>query len=182
MTHYIHRNDLDEMVIEIIHLSTNSSNDMLNEIEFAQPILMQYLEYLADHSPVSDDPSVFSRSEYRYIYLISIVTLRLLIDSRHWPDEVSWDDINATIAASQPVANDIFANPTGLSDIVQGLAEDHPEPELLLFLSDACHKRLDDKPDEPPIRVKYRPTAFLIFYTILMSLLNNSSIKEPEVN
>lgn len=164
--------DLKEMVIEVTHLSTNSSHDLLNDLHDQQPVLIEYLEYLAERSPVADDASVFSQVEYRYIYLISVVMLKMLLDSRYLLREVTWDDLNATIVAGQPVANDIFRDPANLPDIVQRLAEDHPEPHLLRFLGDACQKRLDDKPDLPPIRAKYRPTAFLIFYTILTTVLN----------
>ncbi|MCB9106298.1 MAG: hypothetical protein H6633_18945 [Anaerolineales bacterium] len=169
----IPRRDIDEMIVEVTHLSANSSGALLDEIHIEQPIFLDFMEYLTDHSLVSNDPSVFSQSEYRYIYLISVVMLKVLIDSRHIFREVTWDDLNATIAATQPLANEIFANPAGLADIVNQLAENHPEPDLLRFLSDACHQRLDDHPDQPPIRAVYRSRAFLILYTILTSVMNN---------
>ena len=179
MTHQIHRTEIDEMIVEITHLSANSSGDLLDEIHFEQPVFLDYLEYVADNSPVGDDSSLFSQTEYRYVYLISIVTLKMLIDSRYDLEEVSWEDLNNTITISQPVADAVFSDPDNLADTVKRLAEDHPEPELLLFLSDACHKRLDNKTDAPPIRAKYRPIAFLIFYTILTSVLNARQVEEP---
>lgn len=169
----IPRHDIEEMIVEVTHLSANSSGDLLDEINFEQPIFLDFMEYLSDHSLVSNDPSVFSQSEYRYIYLISVVMLKVLIDSRQIYREVTWDDLNATIAASQPLANEIFADPAGLADIVNRLAEDHLEPDLLRFLGDACHQRLDGQSDQPPIRAVYRPRAFLILYTILTSVMNN---------
>ncbi|MCB0198424.1 MAG: hypothetical protein KDJ65_41175, partial [Anaerolineae bacterium] len=60
MTHQIHRTEIDEMIVEITHLSANSSGDLLDEIHFEQPVFLDYLEYVADNSPVGDDSSLFS--------------------------------------------------------------------------------------------------------------------------
>jgi hypothetical protein len=98
--------------------------------------------------------------------------LKMLVSSHRWFDEVTWDDINATIREVQPFATELLRNPAALPDLVEQLTEGHAEPELLRFLVEATQKRLDDKPNLPPIRVKYRPTAFLIFYTILTAVLN----------
>ncbi|MCB0227399.1 MAG: hypothetical protein KDI02_27135, partial [Anaerolineae bacterium] len=67
----IPRREIDEMIVEVTHLSANSSGALLDEIHIEQPIFLDFMEYLTDHSLVSNDPSVFSQSEYRYIYLIS---------------------------------------------------------------------------------------------------------------
>lgn len=165
--------EIKEMVVEVAHLSTNSSNDLLQELDFEQPTLMQYLEYLAENSPIENDESVFSKIEFRYVYLISVVTLKVLLDGPRWLNEVSWDSLNETIKAQQPIATELLRDPAALPDLVERLAEDHPEPDLVRFLGEATQKRVDDKLDLPPIRAKYRPIAFLIFYTFLSAMLNN---------
>lgn len=170
--------ELKEMVVEVTHLSTNSSNELLQSLDFEQPVIMEYLEYLSENSIVENDPALFSRIEYRYVYLISVVMLKLLVDSGRWLRSVTWDDINATITAQQPLASELFRDPASLQDVALRLAEEHPEPDLLRFLAEACQKRIDDKPDLPPIRAKYRPAAFLIFYTILTAVLNNEEKEE----
>jgi hypothetical protein len=164
--------DIKEMVIEIAHLSSNSSNELLQDMDVAQPVIMQYLHYLEDKSPIANDASVFNQIEYQYVYLIAVVMLKMLVDSHRWFDEVTWDDIDATIEAHQSFALELQRNPAALPDLVEQLAEAHPEPELLRFLAEATQKRVDDKPDLPPIRAKYRPMAFLIFYTMLTAVLN----------
>jgi hypothetical protein len=163
---------IKEMVVEVTHLSTNSGIEFLQDLDMAQPVVMEYLHYLEDKSLIENDTSVFSRIEYRYVYLITVVMLKMLVSSHRWFDEVTWDDINATIREVQPFATELLRNPAALPDLVEQLTEGHAEPELLRFLVEATQKRLDDKPNLPPIRVKYRPTAFLIFYTILTAVLN----------
>ncbi|MCB0194954.1 MAG: hypothetical protein KDJ65_23590 [Anaerolineae bacterium] len=182
MTHTIHRTEIDKMIVEVTHLSANLASKIINEIHREQPALLDYLRYLANNSPVSNDSSLFSQTEYRYVYRMSIVLLKMLIDSPYWLEEVSWDDLNNTITISQPVADAVFSDPTNLANTVKRLAETHPEPELLLFLSDACHKRLDNKPNEPPVRARYRTTTFLIFYTILTSVLNTRPVEKSYSN
>jgi hypothetical protein len=63
---------------------------------------------------------------------------------------------------------------------VEHLAEAHLEPELLRFLAEATQKRVDDKPNLPPIRAKYRPMAFLIFYSMLSAVLNKEVVPLDE--
>jgi hypothetical protein len=172
MTNPIPMAAIKEMVVEVTHLSSNSSNELLQDLDTLQPAIMEYLEYMEEKSPIENDASVFSRIEYRYVYLITVVMLKMLVDSHRWFDEVTWDDINATIQEVQPFATELLRDPTALPELVERLAEDHVEPELLRFLVEATQKRVDDKPNLPPIRAKYRPMAFLIFYTILTAVLN----------
>jgi hypothetical protein len=93
--------DIKEMVIEIAHLSSNSSNELLQDMDVAQPVIMQYLHYLEDKSPIANDASVFNQIEYQYVYLIAVVMLKMLVDSYRWFDEVTWDYLNATIISQQ---------------------------------------------------------------------------------
>ena len=172
MTRSIPMTDINEMVIEITHLSSNSSSELLQDLDAAQPVIMQYLHYLEDNSPIANDASVFNQIEYKYVYLIAVVMLKMLVDSHRWFDEVSWDDLNATISAQQSFALELQRNPAALPEMVEQLAEAHPEPELLRFLAEATQKRVDDKPNVPPIRAKYRPMAFLIFYTMLTAVFS----------
>lgn len=175
--------DIEEMVVEVTHLSTNSVGTFLQELDFEQPAIMhQYLPYFEENSPIENDKSVFSKIEFQYVYLISVVTLKVLLDSPRWLNEVSWDDLNETIRSQQSIADELLRDPAALPDLVERLAEDHPEPNLVRFLGEATQKRVDDKSDLPPIRAKYRPIAFLIFYTILSAVLNNEEKRpEPEV-
>jgi hypothetical protein len=149
-------------------------------MDVAQPVIMQYLHYLEDKSPIANDASVFNQIEYQYVYLIAVVMLKMLVDSHRWFDEVTWDDINATIEAHQSFALELQRNPAALPDLVEQLAEAHPEPELLRFLAEATQKRVDDKPNLPPIRAKYRPMAFLIFYSMLSAVLNKEVVPLDE--
>jgi hypothetical protein len=168
------------MVVEITHLSGNSSIELLQDLDAAQPVIMQYLDYLENKSPIANDASVFNQIEYQYVYLIAVVMLKMLVDSYRWFDEVTWDDLNATISSQQSFAIELQRNPAALPELVEHLAEAHLEPELLRFLAEATQKRVDDKPNLPPIRAKYRPMAFLIFYSMLSAVLNKEVVPLDE--
>ncbi|MCB0211817.1 MAG: hypothetical protein KDJ52_20930 [Anaerolineae bacterium] len=175
MISYITQKHVADTMDEVAHTPPDDASYVTDKMMEEQPVLVEYL-YRLDDLPFDLEETVhFSDAERDYIFYICIVVWKALSESARPTPRVTWSDLYSVIADYEhQFVEMVKQGPGSATGAALRFIEEHPEPELLRFITDAMRPRPDD-PNFPPIRPEYHSIATMVFQIVLTAMLGNSN-------
>ncbi|NJN96224.1 MAG: hypothetical protein HC875_19990 [Anaerolineales bacterium] len=167
------RKTIEAAMQEVANTPQDDAGYLTDQMLEEQPVILEYL-YRLDGLPFGFDQTIrFSEAEREYILYIGIVVWKALKESPRPMHSVTWEELDKVVADFENFANDLVRQGhTEIPGAALLMIENHPEPELLRFITDAIRPRADD-PKFPPIRPEYRSAAMTVFQIILTAMVGN---------
>ncbi|MCB0193360.1 MAG: hypothetical protein KDJ65_15545 [Anaerolineae bacterium] len=171
MISYITQKHVANTMDEVASTPPDDASYVTDQMMEEQPVLVEYL-YRLDDLPFDLEETIqFSDSERDYIFYICIVVWKALSESARPTPTVTWSGLYSVIAEFEnQFAEMVKQGPGAATGAAIQFIEQHPEPELLRFITDAMRPRPDD-PNFPPIRQEYHSIVNLLFQIILTAML-----------
>lgn len=158
---------------EVAEIPQDDVDYLTDQMMEEQPVILEYLYTLNDLPFVFEEDTEFNEVERNYILFVGIVIWKVLSDDPRPMRQVSWEDLFRVVDEMEYFAFKHAKKPQlNIAARAIEMIENHPEPELLRFITDAIRTDFDD-PDYPPIRREYLTGVFFIFQVVLTALLNS---------
>ncbi|MCB0193361.1 MAG: hypothetical protein KDJ65_15550 [Anaerolineae bacterium] len=173
MISYITPKDVSDMMHAVATTPPDDTSYITDQMMKEQPALVEYLFRLDDLPFDLEETIEFSESERDYIFYICIVVWKILSQSTRPTPTVTWSDIFSVIDDYEYNFVRLIKEGSGkVAGAALQMIEEHPEPELLRFITDAMRPRADD-PNFPPIRPEYHAIATMVFQIVLTAMFSN---------
>ena len=174
MISYITQKRVADIMDRVATTPQDDVNYLTDQMMEEQPVILEYL-FRLDNLPFGFDEAIeFDENEREYILYIGIVVWKVLSESARPTSTVTWDDLFAVIANfEKQFVKLVKQGPGTATEAAIQFIEEHPEPELLRFITDAMRPR-SDEPNFPPIRPEYHSIVSMVFQIILTAMLQPS--------
>ena len=174
MISYITQKRVSDIMDRVATTPQDDVSYLTDQMMEEQPVILEYL-FRLDNLPFGFDEAIeFSEDEREYILYIGIVVWKALSESARPTSTVTWDDLFTVIAKfEKQFVKLVKQGPGTATEAAIQFIEEHPEPELLRFITDAMRPR-PDEPTFPPIRPEYHSIVSMVFQIILTAMLQPS--------
>ncbi|MCB0164662.1 MAG: hypothetical protein KDI79_10565 [Anaerolineae bacterium] len=174
MISYITQQKVSAAMDEVVTTPQEDVSFLTDQMMEEQPAILEFL-YRLDVLPFSLEEGIeFDEDEREYILYIGIVVWKTLSESARPTPQVTWDDLYTVITDFEmQFAKLVKQGPGSATGAAIQFIEEHPEPELLRFITDAMRPR-PDEPNFPPIRPEYQSIVTMIFQIALTAMLQPS--------